>query len=156
VNNSRADVDFNASVDFTTGQGGSIAATGSVNLVALLNHTGTDFLRADTDGRGAIGSANNATAGLAAVDKANIDVDSNSSLNLTVARGLSLTSAQGDINISGRHANEAIAAASTASGGLVRVSSATVTANTNGTTTVKFEGDVDNGTDEAAKNIMSM
>jgi len=152
INTARTDVDFDASVDFTTGQGGSIAATQSINLVGLLNHDGTKFLRT-SDGRGAIGSANNVTGGLAAVDSARVDVDSASLLNLTVGRDLSLTSTQGDINISGRHANEAFAAASTASGGAVRVSSATVTANTNGTTTVKFEGDVDNGTDSAADDI---
>src|SRR5690606_38541262 len=104
--------------------------------------------------RGAVASANNVTGGiLAAVDSTQVNSDASSTLNLDIDEGLSLTSASGNINIAGRHSNEAIGAGSTASGGIVRVSSVDANVTAGGSTTVKFRGDVDDGTDDAANNI---
>ncbi len=151
--------DFDAAVDFTSGEGGSIHAAQTVNIVALLNHDGTDFLRAvpedsATTPSGAIGSANNVTGGiLAAVDATKINVDASSTLKLDIAEDLSLTSTQGDINIAGRHSNESFGGGSTASGGFVRVSSITAAVTAGGSTAVEFRGDVGDGTEDAANDI---
>ncbi|MEO0465131.1 MAG: hypothetical protein AAF216_01205 [Pseudomonadota bacterium] len=145
---SRTDVDFDASVNFTTGTGGSIDAAQSINLVALLNHDGTNQLKT-ANGRGAIGSGNNITGGLVANSKAEIDVDADSMLTLTVGQDLNLTT-DTTINIEARHVNEAFSTLSSRGGGAVSVSNGDVDANTNSTTTVAFEGDVGTTGDEGA------
>ena len=58
----------------------------------------------------------------------NVDVDANSTLNVDIGTGLSLTSDGGDINISGKHSNQAYGTLQNAGGGLVAVSTGTVTA----------------------------
>ncbi|TIT96338.1 MAG: hypothetical protein E5W55_11320 [Mesorhizobium sp.] len=154
ISNSNTFSDFDASIDFTSGQGGSIHAENSVNIAALLNHDGANFLRVSAaTPRGAVASANNVTGGLAAVDSTQVNADASSTLNLDIDEGLSLTSASGDINIAGRHGNEAFGGGSTASGGIVRVSSVDVNVTAGGSTTVKFRGDVDDDTNSAANNI---
>jgi hypothetical protein len=157
VKDSTTDVDFKAKTEITSGSGGRIFADGNVNIAGELNFDETfgttGRFRTTAQGYGAIGDADNAGGGLASVQGGKVDVDANSTLNVSIGSGLSLTSNGGDINISGKHSNQAYGTLQNAGGGLVAVSTGTVTADATGSTTVGFQGHVDRGVANSANNL---
>ncbi|MDO9173246.1 MAG: hypothetical protein Q7V62_00490, partial [Actinomycetota bacterium] len=157
VKNSTADVDFKAKTEITNGTGGGIFADGNVKIAGELNFDqnagASGSFRTTAQGYGAIGDADNAGGGAVSVQTGNVDVDANSTLNVSIGNGLSLTSDGGDINISGKHSNQAFGALQNAGGGLVAVSTGTVTADATGSTTVGFTGNVDRGVANSANNL---
>ncbi|MBL8484455.1 MAG: hypothetical protein JNJ60_19830, partial [Rhodocyclaceae bacterium] len=125
-----------------------------VNIAGELNFDqGANKFRTTAQGYGAIGDADNAGGGGVSVQTGTVTVNANSTLNVSIGNGISLTSDGGDINISGKHSNQAYGTLQNAGGGLVAVSTGTVNAHATGATTVGFTGHVDRGVAASANNL---
>ncbi|GGO80245.1 hypothetical protein GCM10011348_16530 [Marinobacterium nitratireducens] len=153
ITSSTADVDFDARAKLTVGEDGNIDAsssTGDVRLTARVNHNGSNYLTSD---KGAIGSANNIAVGLASVTTANVNVDANSSVEIEVGKDTRFNTGGGDVIIKGLHANTAVGALSSKGFGLVAVTTGNVRPVADGSTTVKFYGDVGNGSSTSVRDF---
>jgi hypothetical protein len=153
---SKADANFTPDIDFRVGGNadvGASGASGNVNMTARLNHDGSVFLTQE-DGKGAIASAKNISgAGLAAVSTANVFADATAILLVDVEPNASLTTGGGDVNVLGLNSNTSLASLNSAGGGLVAVSTGNAKPTAAGSTTVKYRGDVGDGTTGAANNL---